>query len=75
MYHFANRYLTTASQPGEELAKPTERAQRAVLKTVYKKPFRYTTDSLYSEYRLLGMRQLNIKSVILRFHKSAALSP
>lgn len=48
-----------------------ERAQRSILKIAHKKPFRFATDSLYSEFQLLRVRQIFIVATIMRFHKIA----
>ncbi|KAI5632302.1 reverse transcriptase (RNA-dependent DNA polymerase) domain-containing protein [Phthorimaea operculella] len=47
-----------------------ERAQRSVLKVLYKKPFRYTTYLLYQEAQVLTIRQLYILKASLDQHKS-----
>lgn len=46
-----------------------ERAQRSVLKVMFKKPYRYPTDSLYKEAQVLSVRQLFIHKVCLTAHK------
>lgn len=48
-----------------------ERSQRAVLKVLFRKPFRYPTKQLYSELSLLTVRQLYILRATLRRHASA----
>lgn len=48
-----------------------ERAQRSILKIAYKKPWRYSTDALYTDCNHLRVRQLFICSIVLRFHKKA----
>lgn len=48
-----------------------ERAQRALLKVAYRKPFRHPTDLLYKETNHLTIRQLFIQATILKYHKSA----
>lgn len=45
-----------------------ERAQRAVLKVMLKKPFRYPTDTLYRECGFLRVRQLYIMKAVSRTH-------
>lgn len=47
-----------------------ERAQRAILKVMTKKPFRYPTTELYSNCKVLTVRQLFVLKSILRTHKS-----
>lgn len=47
-----------------------ERAQRAVLKVMLKKPFRFPTNSLYLEARVLRVRQLYIVKGCLSSHKN-----
>lgn len=46
-----------------------ERAQRAIIKIINCKPFRYPTKKLFEEFAVLTVRQLFIKSVLLRQHK------
>lgn len=48
-----------------------ERAQRALLKVAYRKPYRYSTNDLYKETNFLRVRQLYILAATLRFHKTA----
>jgi hypothetical protein len=45
-----------------------ERAQRAVIKVMLRKPFRYPTDTLYRECKVLRVRQLYILKAITRTH-------
>lgn len=45
-----------------------ERAQRAVLKVMLKKPFIYPTVKLHSELKVLSIRQLYVLSIVLRKH-------
>lgn len=47
-----------------------ERAQRAVLKVMTRKPFRYPTNDLYNECKVLTVRQLYILRTILKKHNS-----
>lgn len=47
-----------------------ERAQRAVLKVMTFKPFRYPTDELYRDCQVLTVRQLFVLHTILRKHAS-----
>lgn len=49
---------------------PLERAQRAVLKVMCYKPFRYPTPQLYDECQLLTVRQLFILETIIKKHSS-----
>lgn len=49
---------------------PLERAQRAVLKVMTFKPFRYSTAQLYHECKLLTVRQLFVLETICRKHAS-----
>lgn len=51
-----------------------ERAQRAVIKVMLHKPFRYPTKQLYSDCKLLTVRQLFILNSILRRHRSISPS-
>lgn len=46
-----------------------ERAQRSVLKTMFKKPFRYPTTQLYKDSEVLNVRQLYVLRTFLRMHK------
>lgn len=46
-----------------------ERAQRALLKVMFFKPYRYTTSELYKEIPILSVRQCFIKAVLLDQHK------
>lgn len=48
-----------------------ERAQRAVIKVAFQKPYRYPTDQLYKETKLMTVRQLAIEATILKFNKTA----
>lgn len=48
-----------------------ERAQRALLKIAYRKPYRHPTESLYKEVDHLTVRQIYISSSIQRFHKTS----
>lgn len=48
-----------------------ERAQRAALKVLYSKPYRYPTAKLYHETKVLTVRQLFVFKTILRFHKTS----
>lgn len=48
-----------------------EKAQRALLKVAYRRPFRYPTNQLYSDVSVLRVRQLYILSITLRFHKTS----
>lgn len=48
---------------------PLERAQRAVLKVMTLKPFRYPTSQLYIDCAVLTVRQLFVLHTILRVHR------
>lgn len=50
-----------------------ERAQRAVLKVMYKLPYRYPTIDLYSELGMLNVRQLYILKVTLAEHRQTSI--
>lgn len=52
-----------------------ERAQRAVLKVMHKKPRIYPTFLLHSECQLLTVRQLFVLQAVLRQHSSLAYVP
>lgn len=45
-----------------------ERAQRLIIKVINFKPYRYPTTKLYKEFGVLSVRQLFIKSIVLRQH-------
>ncbi|XP_026317893.1 uncharacterized protein LOC113228740 isoform X1 [Hyposmocoma kahamanoa] len=47
-----------------------ERAQRAVLKTMLSRPFRYPTTQLYQESNVLTVRQLFVLQITVRHHSS-----
>lgn len=51
-----------------------ERAQRAVLKVMLNKPYRFPTDSLYSETKLLRVRQLYMWRVTCAQHSKTISS-
>lgn len=53
---------------------PLERAQRAILKIIVKKPIRYPTHLLFKDCKALSVRQLFILKLILKFHPLAARS-
>lgn len=53
----------------------TERAQRAILKTMTLKPRRYPTDALYRECKALTVRQIYILQCILKQHSSLSFNP
>lgn len=46
-----------------------EKAQKAVLKVMYNKPFRYPTSQLFSETRVLSIRKLYIMRAVTSTHK------
>lgn len=52
-----------------------ERAQRAVIKVMLKKPFRFPTDTLYRNSKLLSVRRLYILKAVLRAHSVVATLP
>lgn len=52
-----------------------ERAQRSLLKVMYFKPYRYPTDTLYSELDILSVRKLYILNSVLKLHKSVQYDP
>lgn len=47
-----------------------ERAQRAILKVMLRRPFRYETTQLYADCQILTVRQLFVLRTILRRHTS-----
>lgn len=54
---------------------PVERAQRAVIKVMTKKPLRYPTHKLYSETSLLTVRQVFFSMLLLRKHSQLVYDP
>jgi hypothetical protein len=46
-----------------------ERAQRSLIKVMYRKPYRFPTESLYNISKLLSVRKLYICNTTLSFHK------
>lgn len=52
-----------------------ERAQRAVLKVMLKKPFRFPTDRLYEECGVLRVRQLFILRSVVAKHREVLVTP
>lgn len=47
-----------------------ERAQRALIKVALRKPFRYPTNTLYKEFKVLQVRQLYILNATVKAHKA-----
>lgn len=47
-----------------------ERAQRALIKVIVKKPFRYSTDNVYNAFKVLRVRQLYVLNATAKAHKS-----
>lgn len=52
-----------------------ERAQRAVLKVILKKPIRYPTTNIYNDSKVLTVRQLFVLQTILRIHPTLPYDP
>lgn len=52
-----------------------ERAQRTILKTMYKKKRSFSTNSLYNEANVLTVRQLFVLQCILKTHKNITSDP
>lgn len=52
-----------------------ERSQRALIKVMNYKPYRYSTDDLYRNSGLLSVRKLYILHITLRMHKTLPFSP
>lgn len=48
---------------------PLAKAQKSLLRVILKKPFRYPSDVLFEEFRVLDVRQLYIKKIIMHSHK------
>lgn len=59
---------------GKTVLIEAEKAQRAVLKTMLKKPFRYPTRLLYEEVQILTIRKLYILRICLIMHKEVISS-
>lgn len=62
--------VTVWGGAAKTLLLPLERAQRAVLKTMTFKPFRYPTIQLLNDCKTLSVRQLFILGTVLRMHSS-----
>lgn len=60
---------------GKTVFKTVERAQRALIKVVLKKPIRYPTDSVYNDFKVLRVRQLFIYNANLKTHFRLRTSP
>lgn len=52
-----------------------ERAQRSLLKVMYFKPYRFPTQELYNNSKLLSVRKLYLLNLILTKHKSMPYIP
>lgn len=52
-----------------------ERAQRSILKVIFRRPFRFPTTSLYKEAAVLTVRQLYILRVSITYHRIFHSSP
>lgn len=52
-----------------------ERAQRALLKVMYLKPYRFSTNKLYTLCDLLSVRKLYIFNLIIKTHKTTTYTP
>lgn len=48
-----------------------ERAQRSLIKVIYLKPYRYSTNSLYKTCDLLTVRQLYVLHMVLKVHQTS----
>lgn len=46
-----------------------ERVQRSLIKVMHFKPYRFSTDTLYTISSLLSVRKLYILNIILKYHK------
>lgn len=65
------KYCITAwGSSGKTKILSVERAQRAVLKVMAKKPIRYPTKLIYNFWETLSVRKLFILSVVLRKHRT-----
>lgn len=47
-----------------------ERAQRALIKVMLRKPFRFPTNTLYDDFKVLRMRQLFVLNATIKAHRS-----
>ncbi|CAB3251376.1 unnamed protein product [Arctia plantaginis] len=54
---------------------PLERAQRAVLRVMTFRPFGYSTSQLYSDCKVLSVRQLFVLETVTRKHASLVFNP
>lgn len=54
---------------------PLERAQRAVLKVMTRKPYRYPTSQLYTDVKVLAVRQLFVLQTVLKKHSLLKFDP
>lgn len=52
-----------------------ERAQRSLIKVMYFKPYKYSTDNLYRISGLLTVRKLYLLNIILDLHKTLFFNP
>lgn len=48
---------------------PLAKSQKSLLRVILKKPFRYPSDSLFEEFRVLDVRQLYMRKIILHTQK------
>ena len=48
---------------------PLVKAQKALLRVITKKPYRSPSDDLYTDFKVLDVRQLYIRSVLVRYRR------
>ena len=51
---------------------PLIKAQKAVVRVINRKPYRYPSDLLFNDFEVLDIRQLYIKSIVTYFHHDTA---
>uniref|UniRef100_A0A2A4JXL1 Reverse transcriptase domain-containing protein n=1 Tax=Heliothis virescens TaxID=7102 RepID=A0A2A4JXL1_HELVI len=62
--------ITVWGGAGKTFLLKLERAQRAILKVMTRKPYRYPTTQLYSDCKVLTVRQLFVLRAVLHKHSS-----
>lgn len=48
---------------------PLKRAQKSLIRVINKKPFRYPSDILFNDFKVLDIRQLYIRTVLKYYHR------
>lgn len=62
--------ITIWGSAGKSFLIQVERAQRALIKVMLNKPFRFPTDDLYEEFNVLRVRHLFVLSATIKTHKN-----